>query len=267
MIAALSPPPASKPSTLPPGVAGTIPPPQQTSLEDEIPLLRGGTIAKRLAVAGALASMFLVGYCTRGRVDAIRASSFKETASLRAVATGDVVKTIVEEKKVGAAPQQAIAPAPAEQAIVVPDPSKKADNLQVSEDRAGDVPAAKKKRRRAAKTRSAAAKSSGVVVEAPVAAEAPEEEQPVAAAQPVAAVAPAEEAQAGSGGNCTLNINSIPISRVAVDGRPMGLTPAMGVSVAAGTHNVLLVTDTQRKSTSATCKAGETKTISLRLAL
>ena len=54
---------------------------------------------------------------------------------------------------------------------------------------------------------------------------------------------------------------------VAVDGRPMGLTPAMGVSVAAGTHTVLLVTDTQRKSTSATCKAGETKTISLRLAL
>ncbi len=231
-------------STLPPAAMGDVPLAQQPSLEGEIEARRR-TRAKKIAAVGALVGMFLAGYCTRGRVSADRTSASKqETASVRAV----------DDKAVSAAPRQVTAPAPGEHAIVVTELSKEADHLPVAEDRAADVAAAEKKRGRAAKATLVAAKPSAIAFDAP-------------AGDPVAAVPPAEEAQAGSGGSCTLNINSIPISRVAVDGRPMGLTPALGVSVPAGTHNVLLVTDTLRKTTSATCKAGEKKTISLRLTL
>ena len=161
----------------------------------------------------------------------------------------------VDDKAVSAAPRQVTAPAPGEHAIVVTELSKEADHLPVAEDRAADVAAAEKKRGRAAKATFVAAKPSAAPLDAP------------AEDQPVAAIPPAEEAQAGGGGSCKLSINSIPISRVAVDGRPMGLTPALGVSVSAGPHNVLLVTDTLRKTISTTCKAGEKKTISLRLTL
>jgi PEGA domain len=75
---------------------------------------------------------------------------------------------------------------------------------------------------------------------------------------------PAPKAAAPSGG-CTLNFNSIPASRIVLDGRPLGMTPKMGVSASAGPHSVLFVADGNKKSTSATCKAGETKTVAVRL--
>jgi len=299
MIAALNPQTASKPpswSGLPPGVAGTIPPPQQQQQDDEIAGLDRWMYAKRIAVAGALVGMFFVGYCWRGRVDAGKPISSNQMASLRAAAKADAVKATFEEAKPVAALQPTMMPAPVVPAPVAPAPvapapvaalldsSKKADLAEsgkkgaeiatASEDRASDTPSGKKKKGRKAKAaarRAAAAAAAAAAADAP--AEAPEEDpQVVAAAQPVAP--PAEEPQAApqaakadGEGNCTLNINSIPISRVAVDGRPVGMTPLLGVTVAAGTHNVLLVTDTLRKSTVTSCKAGESKTVSARLAL
>jgi serine/threonine-protein kinase len=68
-----------------------------------------------------------------------------------------------------------------------------------------------------------------------------------------------QPAAAGSTG--TLNMNSIPISKIILDGKPLGSTPKMGVSVSAGVHTVTFVMpDGQRKSMSVAMKGGETKT-------
>jgi len=75
---------------------------------------------------------------------------------------------------------------------------------------------------------------------------------------------PAPKAAAASGG-CTLNFNSIPASRVVLDGMPLGMTPKVGIAASAGPHSVLFVADGNKKSTSATCKAGETKTVAVRI--
>jgi serine/threonine-protein kinase len=72
---------------------------------------------------------------------------------------------------------------------------------------------------------------------------------------------PGKEAATGQG---TLNINSIPVSKVLLDGRPIGSTPKLGVSVSPGTHSVTFVKDGERKSVSVTVKAGETKVASVR---
>ncbi len=42
-------------------------------------------------------------------------------------------------------------------------------------------------------------------------------------------------------GNGTISINSIPVSNVILDGRPLGQTPRAGISVAAGNHTVVFV--------------------------
>jgi len=62
-----------------------------------------------------------------------------------------------------------------------------------------------------------------------------------------------------SSGNGTLHINSNPISKVLLDGRPIGSTPKVGVSVSAGSHTVTFIKDGERKSVTVTVKAGETK--------
>ncbi len=67
---------------------------------------------------------------------------------------------------------------------------------------------------------------------------------------------PGKEAATGQG---TLNINSIPVSKVLLDGRPIGSTPKAGVSVSAGSHTVTFIKDGERKSVTVTVKAGETK--------
>jgi hypothetical protein len=56
------------------------------------------------------------------------------------------------------------------------------------------------------------------------------------------------------------------MSKITLDGRPIGMTPKLGVSAPPGTHSVMLVSDSGRKATSVTCKAGETKMVAVRLA-
>jgi hypothetical protein len=90
-----------------------------------------------------------------------------------------------------------------------------------------------------------------------------------AAPAPAAAAARAAQAGAsgaGASGTCTLNINSIPTSRITLDGHFIGVTPKVGISVPAGPHSVMLATESSRKVTSASCRAGEQKTIAIRIA-
>lgn len=57
----------------------------------------------------------------------------------------------------------------------------------------------------------------------------------------------------------TLNVNSIPVSNAILDGRPLGSTPKMGLSVAAGPHTVVFVhPEYGRKSVAVTVEAGQT---------
>lgn len=80
------------------------------------------------------------------------------------------------------------------------------------------------------------------------------------------AATPKATAKASGGGTCKLNINSIPVSNVILNGRPLGGTPKLGVSVPAGSHTVIFVhPELGRKSTRASCSAGETKTVAMRL--
>ncbi|HSN99837.1 MAG TPA: PEGA domain-containing protein, partial [Candidatus Nanopelagicales bacterium] len=63
----------------------------------------------------------------------------------------------------------------------------------------------------------------------------------------------------------TLNINSIPVSKVVLDGRPLGSTPKVGVSVPAGSHTVTFIhPELGKKSVTVTVKAGETKTAAVK---
>jgi serine/threonine-protein kinase len=48
-------------------------------------------------------------------------------------------------------------------------------------------------------------------------------------------------APAAASGQGTLNINSIPVSNVILDGKPLGSTPKIGVKVSAGSHTVVFV--------------------------
>jgi len=76
---------------------------------------------------------------------------------------------------------------------------------------------------------------------------------------------PAEEPASG-GTNCTLNFNSIPVSNVIFDGKPLGGTPKLGYSTSPGSHTVIFMhAEEGKKVTSVTCKAGETKTVAVRL--
>ncbi|HEX2731723.1 MAG TPA: PEGA domain-containing protein [Polyangiaceae bacterium] len=64
-----------------------------------------------------------------------------------------------------------------------------------------------------------------------------------------------------SSGTATLNINSIPASSILLDGRPVGSTPKVGVSVSAGHHTVVFVLDSKRASKSVNATAGQTSTV------
>jgi hypothetical protein len=81
---------------------------------------------------------------------------------------------------------------------------------------------------------------------------------------PAATPKPAPAAAAATG-NGTLNLNAIPVSNVLLDGRPMGQTPKMGVSVAPGPHTIMFVNaDKGRKSQSVTVVSGKTSTVVVR---
>jgi serine/threonine-protein kinase len=70
--------------------------------------------------------------------------------------------------------------------------------------------------------------------------------------------------KAASGG-ATLNINSIPVCNVLLDGRPMGQTPKVGVSVSPGSHTVIFISpDKGRKSKTVSVEAGKTVTAVVR---
>ncbi|HET7545052.1 MAG TPA: PEGA domain-containing protein [Polyangiaceae bacterium] len=94
---------------------------------------------------------------------------------------------------------------------------------------------------------------------------------PVAAARgaaPAPAPGPAPVAVAAAkpaSGNGTVNLNAIPVSNVLLDGRPMGQTPRMGVSVPPGPHTVVFVnSDYGRKAKSITVEAGKSATVVVR---
>jgi hypothetical protein len=77
------------------------------------------------------------------------------------------------------------------------------------------------------------------------------EKKPEAAAQPAAMG--------------TLNINSIPVANVVLDGRPMGSTPLVGLSVSPGPHSVVFVhPEKGRKAAGTTVHAGGTSTVAVR---
>ena len=67
-------------------------------------------------------------------------------------------------------------------------------------------------------------------------------------------------------GKATLNLNSIPVSNVILNGKPLGPTPKIGVQVPPGPQTVVFVhPDLGRKVMSGTVAAGETKTFMARL--
>ena len=78
--------------------------------------------------------------------------------------------------------------------------------------------------------------------------------------RPVVAPVPAPKPAAATGGG-TLNINAIPKASVILDGRPLGITPKVGIAVGAGPHTVILVKDGQRVTKSVNVKPGATSTV------
>jgi len=91
---------------------------------------------------------------------------------------------------------------------------------------------------------------------------APRSRAPKAPSQPSVPKAPAAAAAGGAG---TLNINSIPVSNVILDGRPLGQTPQVGMSVPAGAHTVVFVhSEHGRKVRSVTVQPGQTATAAVR---
>lgn len=71
-------------------------------------------------------------------------------------------------------------------------------------------------------------------------------------------------AQATPSGTATLNINSIPRSNVLLDGKPIGQTPKIGVTVSAGSHTVVFIKDDERKTSTITVPEGGNKTVAVR---
>jgi serine/threonine-protein kinase len=73
------------------------------------------------------------------------------------------------------------------------------------------------------------------------------------------AEAPKPPAAAPVAGKGTLNINSIPMSNIILDGKPLGQTPKVGVSVSPGPHTVIFVhPEHGRKAKSVNVEAGKT---------
>jgi serine/threonine-protein kinase len=73
---------------------------------------------------------------------------------------------------------------------------------------------------------------------------------------------PSTPAPVGEG---TLHINSIPISKVLLDGKPLGNTPKVSVTVPAGTHQVTFIhPEMGKKTITVIVKPGETKTAVVR---
>lgn len=92
---------------------------------------------------------------------------------------------------------------------------------------------------------------------------APARPAPARTTAPSSATAPSPApAPSGQG---KININSIPVSTVILDGRPLGTTPKVGVSVSPGSHTVVFVHPQHgRKVKQVTVPAGGTATAAVR---
>jgi len=82
---------------------------------------------------------------------------------------------------------------------------------------------------------------------------------------PAKAESPKKEAAAT--GEAFLTLNSLPASTVVLDGKPLGMTPQVKVSVAPGSHKVMFVNSEQslKKTVTVDVKAGETKPVIAKL--
>lgn len=88
--------------------------------------------------------------------------------------------------------------------------------------------------------------------------------RPTTGARPSPSPSPSPSPAAASGRG-TLNINSIPMSNVILDGRPLGTTPKIGVSVSAGTHTVVFIhPEHGRKVSTVNVAAGSVATAAVR---
>lgn len=82
---------------------------------------------------------------------------------------------------------------------------------------------------------------------------------------PARAAVSRASAPAPAAGKGVLNINSIPVSKVILDGVPKGTTPVIGVKVAPGTHTVVFQhPEHGRKVRAVTVQAGKTATAAVR---
>ena len=71
---------------------------------------------------------------------------------------------------------------------------------------------------------------------------------------------------ATASGRGELRINSLPVSKVVLDGKPLGSTPRVGVEVPAGPHTVMFVYPTgERHTTSTYVRPGTIQTVKDRL--
>ncbi len=76
---------------------------------------------------------------------------------------------------------------------------------------------------------------------------------------------PPKPGPSGLGRGALLNLNSLPISNVVVNGRPVGSTPLVGFAVSPGTHSVTFVHPTLgRRSASVTLAAGQRRAVVVR---
>lgn len=66
-------------------------------------------------------------------------------------------------------------------------------------------------------------------------------------------------------GSARLNINSIPAANVALDGRPLGRTPKIGVRVTPGRHTIVFAKGKKRVVRSTVVGAGKTAVVAARL--
>ncbi len=84
---------------------------------------------------------------------------------------------------------------------------------------------------------------------------------PTATSTGPAPTSSASAAPTAAAGGCTVNINSIPVSKVVLDGRPLGSTPKVGIAVSCGSHTVTFIhPDKGRKSVTVNATAGKPAT-------
>ena len=76
--------------------------------------------------------------------------------------------------------------------------------------------------------------------------------------------APALPKSASAAPGCVLNLNAVPPAMVVLDGKPLGYTPKIGVSVATGEHRVSFRWEGSEKDQTFACGRGENKTIAVR---